>query len=114
MTDLVSGIEATYTVLTAVAVVLAVVADVMVTRSRLIGQRRFWVSLAIMAFFQIFVDGWLTRAESTIVSYDDEQTLGIRVFFNTPIEDFGFGFALILLTLTIWAWLGPRTEAASS
>ncbi len=95
-----------YTVLTIVAVILAVLFDLFVTRSRVVTTGRFWASLAIMFFFQVFVDGWLTRSEGTIVIYDQSETSGIRVFFNTPIEDFGFGFALILLTLSTWDWLG--------
>ncbi len=102
---------AAYPALTLVACLVAVAVDLGVTRSRLVTRRLFWVSLAIMFFFQIFIDGWLTRAESTIVNYDDAETLGIRVFFNTPIEDFGFGFALILATLTVWVWSTERRNA---
>ena len=58
-----------------------------------------------MALFQVFVDGWLTRATDTIVIYRREDFSGVRVFFNSPIEDFGFGFALILLTLSVWTRL---------
>jgi lycopene cyclase domain-containing protein len=95
-----------YTALTVVAVVVVVVVDLRVLRTRLLLRRSFWVALAIMWSFQVFVDGWLTRARDTIVSYDDAQTLGVRVFFNTPVEDFAYGFALILLTLSVWDRLG--------
>ncbi len=97
-----------YPLLTVIAIVVAVLFDLYGTRSRLVGRPLFWGSLAIMFFFQIFIDGWLTRSESTIVNYNQDETLGIRVFFNTPIEDFGFGFALILATLTLWVWSGER------
>lgn len=97
-----------YPALTVVAIVAALAFDRWGTRSRLVERPVFWISFAIMVFFQVFVDGWLTRSESTIVNYDDDQTLGIRVFFNSPIEDFGFGFALILSTLTLWVRAGER------
>lgn len=92
----------TYTFLAVAAMSIAVVTDMFVLRTALLTRRAYWISLAIMAFFQVFIDGWLTRARSTIVVYDAQGMSGVRVFFNTPIEDFGFGFGLILLTLTLW------------
>jgi lycopene cyclase domain-containing protein len=95
-----------YTVLTIAAVVAAVVLDAFVLRTRLIAGRPFWITIAICWFFQVFVDGWLTKSDGTIVSYRSDVHAGVRVFFNTPVEDFGFGFALILLTLSVWQRLG--------
>lgn len=97
-----------YTVLTVVAVIVVVAVDLSVLRTRLLATTNFWISLAIMWFFQIFVDGWLTKLSSPIVLYDPDQFSGIRVFFDSPIEDFAYGFALILLTLSVWQWLGRR------
>ncbi len=97
-----------YPTITVVAIAAAIAVDLGLTRSRVVTSRVFWVSLGIMFFFQIFIDGWLTRSEGTIVNYNDSETLGIRVFFNTPVEDFGFGFALILATLSLWVWAGRR------
>jgi lycopene cyclase domain-containing protein len=101
-----------YTVLTVLAVVVVVVLDVAVLRTRLVRTSTFWISLSIMWFFQIFVDGWLTKLTSPIVLYEPEQFSGVRVFFDSPIEDFGFGFALILLTLSVWEALGRRSRRA--
>ncbi len=98
-----------YTVLAVALVAAAVIVDRFVLRTRVLGRRDAWVSLAIMGFFQIFVDGWLTRSRDTIVHYDPSHTSGVRVFFNTPVEDFGFGFGLIVLTLSVWRRLGPAT-----
>ena len=97
-----------YTALTVLGVAVAVAVDVAVLRTRLVTSKAFWVSLAIMWFFQIFVDGWLTKLSAPIVLYAPEHFSGIRVFFDSPIEDFGFGFALILLTLSVWEALGRR------
>lgn len=102
-----------YTVLALALVVGAVVVDRFVLRTRVLARRDVWVSLAIVGFFQIFVDGWLTRSRDTIVSYDPARTSGVRVFFNTPVEDFGFGFGLVVLTLSVWQWLGPATGGSS-
>lgn len=98
-----------YTALTVVAMAAAAGVDVFVLRTRLLATRAFWISLVIMVFFQIFVDGWLTRTRDTIVSYDPEEISGVRVFFNSPIEDFGFGFALIVLSLSVWTRLSWRS-----
>lgn len=97
-----------YTVLTVLGVVAVLAVDVVVLRTRLVATKAFWVSLAIMWFFQIFVDGWLTKLSAPIVLYAPEHFSGIRVFFDSPIEDFGFGFALILSTLSVWEALGRR------
>ncbi len=102
-----------YTVLAVAITVVAVLVDRYVLRTRVLGRRDVWLSLAIVGFFQIFVDGWLTRARDTIVSYDEAHTSGVRVFFNTPVEDFGFGFGLVVLTLSVWERLGPATGGST-
>jgi hypothetical protein len=66
--------------------------------------------MAIVGFFQVLVDGWLTKASSPIVNYNSEVFSGIRVFFHSPLEDFGFGFALVTLTMVVWDQLGRRDE----
>lgn len=92
----------TYPLVTIIAMVTVVGIDVGVLKTRLVTTRQFWISFAIMVFFQVFIDGWLTRSLDPVVIYNEADISGIRVFWNTPIEDFGFGFALILLTLSVW------------
>lgn len=96
----------TYTLLTGIAIAAAVAYELLVARTGLLRRSSFWISMGIMWFFQIFVDGWFTKLSSPIVIYDDAETLGIRLFFDSPVEDFGFGFAMILLTLVIWCQMG--------
>ena len=50
-------------------------------------------------FFQVLVDGWLTKLSAPIVLYAPEHFLGVRIPFDIPIEDFAFGFAMVTLTL---------------
>jgi lycopene cyclase domain-containing protein len=95
-----------YTVATVLAIGTTVAVDLWVLKTRLTAGRPFWITMAICWGFQIFVDGWLTKADGTIVEYRSDAHAGVRVFFNSPIEDFGFGFALILLTLSVWQTLG--------
>jgi lycopene cyclase domain-containing protein len=101
-------VAAEYTI-AAVAGPLAVVAlELLILRTGLFREGRYWITLAIAFAFQIPVDGWLTRAERPIVQYSDEATSGLRFPWNIPIEDFGFGFALVTATLLLWRWQALR------
>ena len=100
-----AGLMPEYTSLTIFAIGAAVAIDMVLLRTRLVSRLTFWISLGLMFFFQVFVDGWLTRSDRTIVIYDPDRLSGVRLFFNTPVEDFGFGFALILCTLSVWTRL---------
>ena len=95
----------TYTAASALAVLLAVVADVWVLRTALVRRRMFWVSYAIVVAFQLAVNGVLTGLD--IVQYDRQRIVGWRIAW-APVEDLGFGFALVLCALTTWVWLGRR------
>jgi len=109
----------TYTQLAVIGVVLAVVIDLWLLRTRLLTRTAFWVSYAIIVFFQLLTNGVLTGLR--IVRYDGEVIIGSttpaegpppilgdgRILY-APVEDLLFGFALILLTLSLWVWWGRR------
>lgn len=99
-----------YTLLTVIAVVLVILLDVAVVRTRLLTTATFWITLTIVWGFQILVDGWLTKLNAPIVIYDDASFSGVRIFFDSPVEDFGFGFAMIVATLMTWEALGRRRD----
>ena len=92
-----------YTVLAATAVLLAVIVDAVVTRSRVLRSGKFWFAWGILAFFQLLTNGWLTGRN--IVMYDEAQIIGPRLAY-APVEDLLFGFALIVVTVTVWVRLG--------
>lgn len=94
-----------YTLLAAVAVVAALVLDLLVLRTRVVARRAFWTAYAIVVFFQLLTNGWLTGRD--IVTYDGSQILGPRLVF-APVEDLLFGFSLVVQTLAWWVWWGPR------
>jgi lycopene cyclase domain-containing protein len=104
----------TYTQLAVLGVVLAAVVDLGVLRTRLLTRGSFWTAYAIVVFFQLLTNGWLTGRE--IVRYDpgavigdaDPQFLGDGRIVYAPVEDLLFGFALALWTLGWWTWLGAR------
>ena len=109
----------TYTQLAVLGVVLVVVLDLLVLRTRLLTRRVFWVAYAIIVFFQLVTNGVLTGLR--IVRYDGAaivgsstptdrppQFLGDGRIAYAPFEDLLFGFALVVLTLVLWVWWGRR------
>ncbi|GDX31524.1 lycopene cyclase [Actinomycetes bacterium] len=109
----------TYTQLGCLAVTLAIVVDVLFLRTNLITRKVFWVSYAIIFFFQLITNGMFTGFG--IVRYEDAAIIGGtspevgappligdgRLAF-APVEDLLFGFALVLISLCCWVWLGRR------
>lgn len=104
----------TYTQLGVVAVILVAVVDLGLLRTRLLRRRVFWVSYAIIVFFQLVTNGILTGF--SIVQYAGDEIIGSEdvVFVGdgrlafAPVEDLLFGFALVVLTLSWWVWWGRR------
>lgn len=95
-----------YTVASACGIVLTVLLEVLVLRTGLFRDPRYWVALAIVAAFQLLVNGVLTCPP--IVSYDPGQILGPRIAC-APVEDLGFGFAMVTTTIALWRRAGVRT-----
>jgi len=111
----------TYTAIALLCVPIAVVLDRWVVRTRLTSTRDWWSAYAIIVFFQLLTNGWLTGRR--IVQYDPGTILGNgRVvalgewrLLYAPVEDLLFGFGLVLLSCVSWTWLGrsrARGEAA--
>lgn len=108
-----------YTQIGVVAVLLVIALDLWVFRTRLITRRVFWVSYAIIVFFQLVTNGLFTGLG--IVQYDGAAIVGStspaagappfigdgRIAF-APVEDLLFGFAIVLLTLVLWVFWGRR------
>ena len=105
-----------YTVAAGVAVLVAVLADLLVLRTALVRSRTWWTAYGIVVFFQLLTNGWLTGRG--VVRYSDDAILGSgRIVFlgdgriaYAPVEDLAFGFALVLLSLSLWAWWGRRAR----
>lgn len=109
----------TYTQLGIVAVIVIVAVDLWILRTRLVTRRIFWVSYAIIVFFQLITNGMFTGFG--IVKYDDAAIIGSsspvdgpppfvgdgRLAF-APVEDLLFGFAIVLMSLSLWIFWGRR------
>ncbi len=108
----------TYTQIAVMAVVLALALDLLL-RTRLVTRKVFWVSYAIIVFFQLLSNGVLTG--SGTVHYDGEVIIGSsspegsrppfigdgRLAY-APVEDLLFGFAMVLWSQALWIWFGRR------
>jgi lycopene cyclase domain-containing protein len=93
-----------YTAASALGIVLSVLLELLVLRTGLFRDPRYWVALAIVAAFQLLVNGVLTCPP--IVSYDPAEILGPRIVC-APVEDLGFGFAMVTTTIALWRHAGP-------
>lgn len=94
-----------YTDLAFLAPAAAIAVDLFVLRTKLVRTTAFWVSYAIVVFFQLITNGLLTGIP--IVRYDPSAIIGRRIVY-APVEDLLFGFAMVLLTLATWQRLGAR------
>jgi lycopene cyclase domain-containing protein len=99
-----------YTIAAALAAVVTVVVELAWLRTGIFRMRSYWISMAIVAFFQVLVDGWLTKLSAPIVIYDSAFNTGWRAPFDIPVEDWLYGFALVTGTLLAWLRLGRPPE----
>jgi lycopene cyclase domain-containing protein len=98
-----------YSQLAVTAVVLVLVVDLAVLRTRVVTRRVFWVAYAIVLFFQLLMNGVLTGLD--VVVYDPAAIWGPRIAY-APVEDLLFGFAMVTLTLAAWAAANRRANTA--
>src|SRR3954447_20168198 len=95
-----------YTLAAVASVVLVVVLELAWMHTGLLRRPAYWITMAIVFFFQVLVDGWLTKQSAPIVLYRDTAATGWRFPFDIPIEDFLFGYALVTAVLLRWEMLG--------
>ena len=104
----------TYSTAAVLAVLTAILVDLLILRTALVRRRTWWAAYGIVVVFQLITNGWLTGRG--IVRYDGSAILGSerivllgdgRVAY-APVEDLAFGFALVLLSCALWVWTGVR------
>lgn len=100
-----------YTVATLAAVLIVVAIELLWARTGIFASAQYWLTMAIVFFFQVLVDGWLTKLSDPIVRYADAHFLGVRFPFDIPIEDFGFGFAMVTAAIIAWQLAGRKEQA---
>ena len=99
-----------YTALAILSVIGTVAAEVLWLRTGIFRTAQYWIAMAIVYFFHVLVDGWLTKLSAPIVIYDEGQITGLRVPWDIPVEDYLFGFSMITLTLLLWVRQGERGD----
>ena len=99
-----------------IAAALAVIAlELFWFKTGLFRKVTFYVSYAIILFFQVLVDGWLTKLSAPIVLYNEAETSKTRFPWDIPVEDYLFGFAMIVLTMLLWErWAQRHPDDAAS
>ena len=99
-----------YTALAVLSVLGTVAVEVFWLRTGIFRRAQYWIAMAIIYFFHVLVDGWLTKLSAPIVIYDGDQITGVRVPWDIPVEDYLFGFSMLTLTLMLWVRLGDRED----
>ena len=94
-----------YTGIAVTAFLFSIIFDLYIIKSRLLTRAVFWTSYAIIVFFQLITNWWLTSRE--IVMYDPDAIIGIRIA-SAPAEDLFFGFALVLSVMSLWIYWGKK------
>jgi lycopene cyclase domain-containing protein len=106
----VSGVPGyTWSSLLACAVVL--VLEVALLRTGTLRRFTYWNAYAIVLFFQVVVDGWLTKLSAPIVLYVSEHFSDVRFPWDVPVEDYAFGWAMCTLTILLWDRQADETDA---
>lgn len=95
----------TYTELALVSVLSVVLVDLFVLKTRLLTRKGYWTAYAIIVFFQLITNWWLTSRK--ILSYSEEAIIGWRIA-SAPAEDLLFGFSMVTLTMALWIYWGRR------
>ena len=98
-----------YTVSAVLGVVCVVLVEVLWLRTGLLRDRVYWISMGIVLFFMVLVDGWLTKLSAPIVLYAGDEFSGVRFPWSIPVEDYAFGFSLVTLTMLLWERAGRPT-----
>lgn len=94
-----------YTEIAITAFLLSILLDLFITKSRLLTRAVYWTSYAIIIFFQLITNWWLTSR--AIVMYDPDAIIGLRIA-SAPVEDLFFGFALVLSVMSLWIYWGKK------
>jgi len=94
-----------YTEIALFAVLVAILIDLFVLKTRLLLTAVFWTSYAIILPFQLLTNWWLTSRN--IVMYNADAIIGLRIA-AAPVEDLLFGFALVLGVLAMWISRDPN------
>lgn len=95
-----------YTYLSIVSIILTLVID-RITKINILQKGLYWLFLAIILFFKLLVNGYLTG--TNIVIYNAKFFIGLRIG-TIPVEDFMFGFSMVTITIIFWEYFLKKGE----
>jgi lycopene cyclase domain-containing protein len=93
---------AEYSIIAVVVAAGVVAFERFVLKTGLFRTVQYWISMAIVAFFQTVVDGLLTKRPDPVVAYNEAFNSGLRFPGSIPVEDWLFGFSMVTLALLFW------------
>jgi len=101
------NIDKWYTGVTFITLALCLAFQMLKLKPRYMGRFYFAFAVLIIPFF--IVNGILTGSfiEDSVVWYDDNHTLGMKIG-TIPLEDFFYALLLILINIAIIEWLEER------
>ena len=76
--------------------------ELAVLRTGVLRRHTYWIAFGIILFFQVIVDGWLTKLTAPIVIYARTHFSRIRFPWDIPVEDYLFGWAMCTLAMLLW------------
>lgn len=98
------NIDKWYTGVTFITLALFLAYQMLKLKPRYMGRFYFAFGVLIIPFF--IVNGILTGSftDESVVWYDDQHTLGMRIG-TIPLEDFFYAFLLIVINIAIIEWI---------
>lgn len=99
-----------YTLSATLGALVVIAVEVFWLKTGLFRTKAYWLSMAIVLFFMVLVDGWLTKLSAPIVIYARDEFSGVRLPWDIPVEDYLFGFALVTLVMLLWDRAGRTME----
>ncbi|NQW30219.1 MAG: lycopene cyclase domain-containing protein [Ignavibacteria bacterium] len=73
--------------------------DIYITKTKVVTRGVFWIFLAVMYFFKLLMNGYLTWRP--IVIYNPDHFMNLRIG-TIPAEDFIYAFTLVTLPIILW------------
>ncbi len=83
------------------AMFITLVLDMYILKTKVVTRRVFWIFLAVMYFFKLLMNGYLTWRP--IVIYNPDHFMNLRIG-TIPAEDFIYAFTLVALPVIFWEW----------
>lgn len=97
---------AAYPGFSALAVLVVVFLELRVLRTGIFRQKAYWITMAVVAAFQIPVDGWMTKLSAPIIVYNPHVLSGWRWPLDIPTEEFAYAWAMLTLVILLWERAG--------